>query len=119
MKGDIALIIDGYNMSFDAFDRKVFDAIKERHFARVLLKPVVSIFMPDDAPTLTHIPREIDKISVSPWLNNELRWRRTPSTAKIAVDYCDGQGARVRWFGIIVDFDETLNKLQARLGPDA
>jgi hypothetical protein len=104
--------------SFNDFEEAVFDEIQRRHSARYDMPPL-SFERETYPPQYKPVPREVTGIDVSRWLFRELR-RRSGSggTDCITVDYCDGNGPRAQWFGLVVNPVDTLEWMQAKLTPD-
>jgi hypothetical protein len=110
-------MIEG-NGSFSALTRAVHDEIQRRYHARHDLPPL-SFEQETDPPPRRRIPCEVRGIDVSRWLADELRVRAgNGGVGRIAVDYMDGEGPRVRWFGFVVNPVDTLKGMQAKLTPD-
>ena len=105
------------NQGFDDFERDIFHAIQKRHRERC--SPLVFRAAPDDSvPENPIVQREVTGIDVSFWLHCELRKRAGfGAVDRIAIDYCDGNGPRARWFGLICTPTNSLEGLQAILNP--
>lgn len=106
------------NGSFSALTRAVHDEIQRRYHARYDL-PTASLEQEADPPRYRRTPCAVTGIDVSRWLADELRVRAgNGGVGRIAVDYMDGKGPRVRWFGFVVNPVDTLKGMQAKLTPD-
>jgi hypothetical protein len=101
--------IDGSKMEFGELARAVLNALTKSRYPPL---GVSAIWCSDDPPENPTLPKRLTKITVSPWMMMELRYRRHDSNGldMIMQDWCDGQGPRVRWFGIVCDIDEKLPK---------
>ena len=111
-------MIEG-KQGFDDFERDIFHAIQKRHRERYSPPPIKEA--PDDfVPRNTMVPPEVTGIDVSFWLHCELMRRAGfGGVDKIAIDYCDGNGPRARWFGLMCTRTNGLEGLQAILNPPA
>lgn len=107
--------IDGSEMEFGELAHAVHRALIESQMP----KRLEAAFRPptNEPPDMPTMPKRLSRISVSPWMMDELRYRRHHASGPdmIMVDYCDGKGPRVRWFGIICDYDDSLTRHTVRL----